>query len=148
MKGSQTRLWCESISLKYADNNCTLKVSPSLGQVNASIKGLAEPALLELKDRIESGSDRALAVSNDAGKLESVACLFAKIGQKFGRLDLLSSNAGVSGVGTLFENITFDHQQNIVNINLKGSFLCAQNTFRMLKNKQPLGRRIINNGSI
>ena len=94
---------------KYANENGTVKVSFSLGQLDVSIKGLIEPALLELKDRIETGSVRALAVSNDVGKLESVAVLFAKIGQKFGRLDLLSSNTGISGVGTLFENITFNH---------------------------------------
>ena len=102
MKGSQTRLRVASVSLKYADKKGTFKVFPSRGQLDFSIKGLAEPALLELKDRIESGSDRALAVSTDVGKPESVTELFAKIGEKFGRLDVLFNNAGVSGVGTLF----------------------------------------------
>ena len=87
-------------------------------------------------------------MSTDVGKLESVAALFAKIGEKFGRLDVLFNNAGVSGVGTLFEDITFNYWQNIVNINLTGSFLCAQNAFRMLKDQQPQDGRIINNGAI
>ena len=41
-----------------------------------------------------------------------------------------------------------DHWQNIVNINLTGSFLCAHNAFRMMKDQQPQGGRIINNGLI
>ena len=96
----------------------------------------------------ESGSDNALAVSTDVGMPTSVAALFARIGEKFGRLDVLFNNSGVSGVGTMFEDITFDHWQSIVNINLTGSFLCAQNAFRMMKDQQPQGGRIINNGSI
>lgn len=96
----------------------------------------------------ESGSARALAVPTDVGKPEAVAALFAKIGEAFGRVDVLFNNAGVSAIGTSFEDIAFDTWQNVVNINLTGSFLCAQGAFRMMKNQNPQGGRIINNGSI
>ncbi|MFC6284386.1 MULTISPECIES: SDR family oxidoreductase [Polaromonas] len=96
----------------------------------------------------ESGSDRALPVSTDVGSPESVTALFEKIREKFGRIDVLFNNAGVSGIGTGFEDIAFDHWQNIVNINLTGSFLCAQGAFKLMKEQLPQGGRIINNGSI
>jgi NADP-dependent 3-hydroxy acid dehydrogenase YdfG len=96
----------------------------------------------------ESGTDRALAVSTDVGNPESVAALFAQIKDKFGRLDVLVNNAGVSGLGMNFEDIGFDQWQNIVNINLTGSFLCAQGAFKIMKDQVPQGGRIINNGSI
>ena len=96
----------------------------------------------------ESGSVRALAVPTDVGKPEAVAALFAKIDEAFGRVDVLFNNAGVSAIGTGFEDIAFDTWQNVVNINLTGSFLCAQGAFRMMKNQIPQGGRIINNGSI
>ena len=96
----------------------------------------------------ESGSDRALAVSTDVGNPESVAALFAKIKAVFGRLDVLVNNAGVSGMGMNFEDITFEQWQNVVNINLTGSFLCAQGAFKMMRDQLPQGGRIINNGSI
>ena len=96
----------------------------------------------------ESGSDRALAVPTDVGNPESVAALFTKIHEKFGRIDVLFNNAGVSGIGTGFEDITFETWQNVVNINLTGSFLCAQGAFKMMKDQTPQGGRIINNGSI
>lgn len=90
----------------------------------------------------------ALAVPTDVSKPESVAALFAKIKSECGRLDLLFNNAGVSGIGKSFEDIPFDHWQNIVDINLTGSFLCAQGAFRLMKDQTPQGGRIINNGSI
>ena len=95
-----------------------------------------------------SGSSRALAVPTDVGDPEAVAALFAKIDEVFGRIDVLFNNAGVSGIGTAFEDIAFDTWQNVVNINLTGSFLCAQGAFKMMKNQTPQGGRIINNGSI
>ena len=96
----------------------------------------------------ESGSDRALAVSTDVGNPDSVNALFAKIKEKFGRLDVLVNNAGVSGLGMNFEDISFEQWQNVVNINLTGSFLCAQGAVKLMKDQVPQGGRIINNGSI
>ena len=96
----------------------------------------------------ESGTDRALAVPTDVGNPDSVAALFAQIKDKFGRLDVLVNNAGVSGLGMSFEDIGFEQWQNIVNINLTGSFLCAQGAFKIMKDQLPQGGRIINNGSI
>ena len=96
----------------------------------------------------ESGSKRALPVATDVSSPESVNALFARIQAEFGRIDVLFNNAGVSGIGTGFEDIAFEQWQNIVNINLTGSFLCAQGAFKLMKEQQPQGGRIINNGSI
>jgi NAD(P)-dependent dehydrogenase (short-subunit alcohol dehydrogenase family) len=96
----------------------------------------------------ESGTDRALPVPTDVSNPESVAALFAKIKEVFGRLDLLFNNAGVNAPGVNLEDITFEQWQNVVNINLTGSFLCAQGAIRLMKDQQPQGGRIINNGSI
>ena len=90
----------------------------------------------------------ALPVATDVSQPESVAALFKKIKETFGRLDVLFNNAGVSGMGVNFEDITFEQWQNVVNINLTGSFLCAQNAFKLMKDQVPQGGRIINNGSI
>lgn len=95
-----------------------------------------------------SGTDRALPVAADVSQPESVDALFAAIQDKFGRLDVLFNNAGVSGMGVKFEDLTFAQWQNVVNTNLTGSFLCAQGAFRLMKAQLPQGGRIINNGSI
>ena len=96
----------------------------------------------------ESGTDRALPVAADVSRPESVDALFATIADKFGRLDVLFNNAGVSSLQTRFEDLDFAQWQNVVDTNLTGSFLCAQGAFRLMKAQLPQGGRIINNGSI
>ena len=97
----------------------------------------------------ESGAGaRALAVPTDVSDPQSVKALFAKTKQSFGRLDLLFNNAGVNAPGIPLEDLTVDQWRNVVNINLSGMFFCIQEAFRMMKDQNPRGGRIVNNGSI
>jgi NAD(P)-dependent dehydrogenase (short-subunit alcohol dehydrogenase family) len=87
-------------------------------------------------------------VPTDVGKPDAVAALYGRIEQEFGRLDLLFNNAGMGAPAVPVDELSFEHWSNVVNVNLTGSFLCAQAAFRMMKKQQPQGGRIINNGSI
>ena len=110
---------------------------------------LAGRRIEPLKDAASaSGSDRALPVATDVSRPESVDALFSTIKNTFGRLDVLFNNAGVNSPRASFEDLSYDQWQNVVNINLTGSFLCAQGAFRLMKEQLPQGGRIINNGSI
>jgi NAD(P)-dependent dehydrogenase (short-subunit alcohol dehydrogenase family) len=86
-------------------------------------------------------------IPTDVREPDSVRALFAGTQEKFGRLDVLFNNAGVN-TGTPFEDLTYEQWCEVVNVNLTGSFLCAQEAFRMMKAQQPQGGRIINNGSL
>ncbi len=90
----------------------------------------------------------ALAVATDVGDPDSVAALFAAVKDAFGRLDLLFNNAGISGIGAALEDLPFEHWRAVVDTNLTGAFLCTQQAFRIMKDQEPRGGRIINNGSI
>ena len=91
----------------------------------------------------------ATAIATDVMDPKSVANLFAKTKEKFGRLDLLFNNAGSGAPGTInLEDLTFEQWQNVVATNLTGPFLCTQEAFRIMKAQAPRGGRIINNGSI
>jgi NAD(P)-dependent dehydrogenase (short-subunit alcohol dehydrogenase family) len=90
----------------------------------------------------------ALLVPTDVSMPDSVSALFEAVGQRWGRLDLLVNNAGVFGPGGAVDELSVTDWQRAVDTNLTGSFLCAQQAVRMMKQQIPRGGRIINNGSI
>jgi NAD(P)-dependent dehydrogenase (short-subunit alcohol dehydrogenase family) len=98
--------------------------------------------------KADGGPGRMVVVGMDVSKPDSVNALFAKVKAEFGRLDVLFNNAGLNAPGIPIEDLPFDKWTAIVDVNLTGAFLCAQAAFRMMKEQNPRGGRIINNGSI
>ncbi len=94
------------------------------------------------------GAGKAIVVPTDISDQASVKAAFAKTRDTFGRLDVLFNNAGTFAVGTSIEDIPLDVWRRVVDVNLTGAFLCAQEAIRMMKTQTPKGGRIINNGSI
>jgi NAD(P)-dependent dehydrogenase (short-subunit alcohol dehydrogenase family) len=95
----------------------------------------------------ESGAD-AIAIPVDVTDPASVEALFARVAHELGRLDLLFNNAGVSSPPLPLEEVTFAQWKAVIDTNLTGAFLCTQAAVRLMKDQQPRGGRIINNGSI
>ncbi|MBV9735457.1 MAG: SDR family oxidoreductase [Acidisphaera sp.] len=94
------------------------------------------------------GAGEAIAVPTDVSDSASVAALFARVGEKFGRLDVLFNNAGMGAPPVDIDELSVEQWLRVVATNLTGSFLCAREAFRMMKTQSPRGGRIINNGSI
>ncbi|MEO3824229.1 SDR family oxidoreductase [Actinomadura sp. B10D3] len=94
------------------------------------------------------GSGEALVVPADVTDPGSVEELFGAVRDRWGRLDLLVNNAGVFGASAPVEEYSHDEWRTVVDTNLTGAFLCAQQAFRMMKDQDPQGGRIINNGSL
>jgi NAD(P)-dependent dehydrogenase (short-subunit alcohol dehydrogenase family) len=90
----------------------------------------------------------ALVVPTDVRDPTSVRALFEKTKEAFGRLDLLFNNAGIGDPAVPLEELTYEHWKASVDTNLTGAFLCTQEAFKIIKDQQPRGGRIINNGSI
>ena len=89
-----------------------------------------------------------LAVATDVTCPDSVAALFDRTRQEFGRVDVLFNNAGISAPGVLLEDVPYEAWKKVVDVNLTGPFLCTQAAFRHMKTQDPMGGRIINNGSV
>jgi NAD(P)-dependent dehydrogenase (short-subunit alcohol dehydrogenase family) len=96
----------------------------------------------------EKTGGKSLPVSADMTDPGSIAALFAKTMETYGRLDVLFNNAGMGAPPVNFEDLPLAQWQAVVNTNLTAPFLCTQHAFRIMKDQTPRGGRIINNGSI
>jgi NAD(P)-dependent dehydrogenase (short-subunit alcohol dehydrogenase family) len=91
---------------------------------------------------------KMLVVPTNVADPASVDALFATIAREWGRLDVLFNNAGGGAPSTDFGDITDEQWNGVVNVNLNGLFRVARGAYRMMRDQQPRGGRIINNGSI
>ena len=112
------------------------------------LAGRREEALRETAAASEAAPGSALVVPTDVTDPASVSALFARTREELGRVDLLFNNAGTFGRPAPVDEVSFEDWQTVVATNLTGAFLCAQAAFRAMKEQQPRGGRIINNGSI
>jgi len=104
--------------------------------------------MLEETRKLGDNVGKSLAVSADMTDPGSIAALFAKVMDAYGRLDVLFNNAGMGAPPVPFEDLSLAQWQAVVSTNLTAPFLCTQHAFRIMKDQTPRGGRIINNGSI
>ncbi len=112
------------------------------------INGRRMERLEETQQLAGDQAERALAVAGDVSNPDDVAALFAHVRETYGRLDLLFNNAGSGAPAVPLEDLTLEQWRRVVDLNLTGAFLCTQEAFRIMKAQDPVGGRIINNGSI
>jgi NAD(P)-dependent dehydrogenase (short-subunit alcohol dehydrogenase family) len=102
----------------------------------------------ELLEQAASGCDQAMVLPGDITQQEVVKAMFAKVKEKWGRLDVLFNNAGMGAPAVPMEELPYEKWKEVVDINLNAMFLCSMEAVRIMKAQQPKGGRIINNGSI
>jgi len=125
-------------------------VSLALQSAGYSV-AVAGRRVAHLEETARAGSPSGgemLVVPTDITDPQAVRGLFAKVKDVFGRLDVLFNNAGKGGPPIPMEDLTVEQWNRVVALNLTGTFLCAQEAIRLMKEQRPQGGRIINNGSI
>jgi 3-oxoacyl-[acyl-carrier protein] reductase len=123
------------ISLMFAKNHADLLLNYHKSEGNA----------LELMQEAQKFGVRAIAVKADVSKREEVAAMFKQVKQEFGRLDVLVNNAGILRDNLLLMTPESDYD-DLMSINLKGSFNCLQFAAKMMI-RQQVGK-IINLSSV
>ncbi len=112
------------------------------------LAGRRAERLQESASQSGAPASRVLIVPTDVCDPDAVRALFTKTKETFGRLDVLFNNAGIGAPGVPLEDLTVDQWRAVVDTNLTGPFLCTQQAIRLMKDQDPRGGRIINNGSI
>ncbi len=115
---------------------------------SVALVGRREEPLREVAKAAEAAGVKAIVCAGDVAKPEDVRAAFDRAVEAFGRIDCVFNNAGVGAPGVPLEDLTFEQWKTVVDINLSGVFLCIQEAFRVMKAQQPMGGRIINNGSV
>ena len=96
----------------------------------------------------KEGGGETLIVPTDVKNVDAIRALFAKVKEKYGRLDVLFNNAGMGAPPVPFHELPVEKWKEVVDTNLTALFVCTQEAFKIMKDQTPRGGRIINNGSI
>ncbi|NBN63004.1 SDR family NAD(P)-dependent oxidoreductase [Microvirga tunisiensis] len=91
---------------------------------------------------------RALCLAGDVSDAAFVEALFAALEARFGRLDVVFNNAGISLLSRQIDEISPEEFRRVLDVNVTGAFLVARAAFALMRRQLPQGGRIINNGSI
>jgi len=115
---------------------------------DVALAGRRKEPLEAVAAEIKTIGQKGLPVPTDVSQRQSILDLFATTKSTFGRLDVLFNNAGIGAPPVPLEELPFETWQNVVNTNVTGMFLCTQEAIKIMKDQNPRGGRIINNGSI
>jgi NAD(P)-dependent dehydrogenase (short-subunit alcohol dehydrogenase family) len=94
------------------------------------------------------GDSDALVLPCDVTDEGQVDAAFGKAAQTWGRVDALFNNAGVSLGGAPIDELAVADIRNLLDVNIMGAFIAARAAFGIMRNQDPQGGRIINNGSV
>ena len=90
----------------------------------------------------------ALILPCDVTDADAVTDAFVTVATTWGRLDALFNNAGTGLGSRLIDDTDVAEFRRVVDVNVTGMFLCARAAFGLMRRQDPMGGRIINNGSI
>ena len=125
----------KAIALKYAENGYNVVINYVSENTNID----------ELKDEFDKYSIESLIVKADVSKAEEVEEFVKKVIEKFGRIDVLVNNAGITR-DTLLMRMKEEDFDKVIEINLKGTFLVTKAvTPYMMKRRNG---RIVNLSSV
>ena len=89
------------------------------------IADVNEESARTVKDEIEAGGGRALAMRTDVSNEISVQTMAKKSVEEFGKIDILVNNAGIFPTSSV-EEMSEEDWDRVIGTNLVGAFLCAK----------------------
>ena len=112
---------------------------------NVALAGSRQESVEKALKQLSAYEGRIMGIWPDLCDPEAVARDFAAVKERFGRVDILANNAGVSSRTSLYE-YTLEEFSKIMDVNVKAVFVCSQAAARIMKEQG--GGVIINTSSI
>jgi 3-oxoacyl-[acyl-carrier protein] reductase len=113
--------------------------------LNVVVSDVLEEPLQKVAEELRTFGVKAIAIKTDVSKSEEVEQLFKKTVEEFGSIDFLINNAGITR-DNLSVRMSEKDWDMVININLKGTFLCSQFAAKEMIKKR-FGR-IVNMASV
>lgn len=110
-----------AIAKKYLENGA-----------NVAIAGSREETVEKALSQLQDYKDNVMGIWPDLCNPEEVAAAFASVKERFGSLDILANNAGISSRTSIYD-YTLEEFSKILDINLKAVFVCSQAATRIMK---------------
>lgn len=99
---------------------------------NVAIAGSRQESVEKAMEKLPEYEDRIMGIWPDICSPDEVAEAFASVKEKFGSIDILANNAGLSSRTSLYE-YTLEEFSKIMDINVKAVFVCSQAAARIMK---------------
>ena len=99
---------------------------------NVAIAGSRQATVEKAIEKLPEYKDRVMGIWPDLCSTEEVAAAFSSVKEKFGSLDILANNAGISSRTSLYD-YTVEEFSKIFDINVKAVFICTQAAARIMK---------------
>lgn len=125
-----------AIALQFAKEGAAVVVNYAHAQDKAE----------EVRQTIERNNGKVLVIQADVSQYQQAIGLIQQTVEHFNRLDIMVNNAGME-IHSPFLDVTEEHWDRVLNVDLKGAFFCAQAAAREMIKRQTAGR-IINISSV
>ena len=99
---------------------------------NVAIAGSRQATVEKALEKLPEYKDRIMGIWPDLCSPDEVAAAFASVKERFGSLDILANNAGISSRTSLYE-YTLEEFSKILDVNVKAVFVCSQAAARIMK---------------
>ena len=99
---------------------------------NVAIAGSRQETVEKAVAQLPEYRDRVMGIWPDLSDPEAVAAAFASVKERFGSLDILANNAGISSRTSLYD-YTLEEFTKIMNLNVTAVFVCSQAAARIMK---------------
>ena len=99
---------------------------------NVALAGSRQESVEKALKQLSAYEGRIMGIWPDLCDPEAVARDFAAVKERFGRVDILANNAGVSSRTSLYE-YTLEEFSKIMDVNVKAVFVCSQAAARSMK---------------
>jgi glucose 1-dehydrogenase len=130
-----------AIAIRFAQEGANVAINYRSGPEEAAA---AQSAVRESRGPDDLG--REITVQADISKEEEVRTLFAAVAHEFGSIDIVVNNAGIQKVAPSHEIEIADFDR-VLNVNLRGAFLCSREALRYFLDGGK-GGVILNNSSV